>query len=392
MKQYKIFLAVLLVFSMVLSMVSCGDSEEQTTTTVEIMTLDTEEKEPATEESAMPLEYFDMKELKKDIKLLGDRTKFNNKGELLTEWSASGFEMKINVKEGGTDLRLGMKASYASFWTVFVDGERWGSSVEIPKGVTKRLVAKGIPAGEHTIRVIKDSQIGNLRNNYTSVTSFEFAGTVEKTNTKDKEMLLEFIGDGYMVGFGALGNEAESKNINAETSATSALPYLVANKMNADYSIVARSEIGILGQSGPFAMNELFFNEQGYKDLNNLYEPDRVPNAIIIHLGMDDRAGDLIAGEFILQGEALINKIRALYGQDVPVIWLYNTYSHTLRAGEIRGIAQRMGGEKANVYAFEAAYGNSGSGSKTSVRFPSAAEHQATADLLVPFLEQLLDK
>lgn len=390
MKQFKILLAVLLVFSTVLSMVSCSEPEE-VTTTVEIMT-EEEKEEPATEESAMPLDYFDMKALKKDIKLLGDRTEFNSKGELLTEWSASGFEMKINVKEGGTDLRLGLRASYASYWTVFVDGERWGDAVQIPKGVTKRLVAKGIPAGEHTIRVLKDSQIGNLRNNYTSITSFEFAGTVEKTKTADKEMLLEFIGDGYMVGFGALGSEAESKNIVAETSATSALPYVLAQKLNADYSVVARSEIGILGMSGPFNMNDLYFNQHGYRELKSLYEPDRIPDAIVIHLGMDDRTGDLSDGEFIIQGEAFINKIRALYGADVPVIWLYNTYSHTLRAGSIRGIAQRMGGERANVYAFEAAYGNSGSGSKTSVRFPSAAEHEKTADLLVPFIQDILAK
>ncbi len=390
MKQYKILLALLLVISMVLPMAACGNEPEEVTTTVEIMT--EEEEEPATEESAMPLDYFDMKDLKKDIKLLGERTEINAKGELLTEWSGSGFEMKINVKEGGTDLRLGMRSSYASYWVVFVDGEKWGDAVEIPKGATKRLVAKGIPAGEHTIRVIKDSQIGNLRNNYTSVTSFEFAGTAEKTDTSDKDLYLEFIGDGYMTGFGALGNEAESKNINAEISVTSALPYLVAEKMNADYSVVARSEIGILAESGPFAMGDLYLNQHGYKDLNSLYEPERTPDAIIIHLGMDDRTGDLADGQFIVEGENFIKKIREVYGVDVPVIWVYNTYSHTLRAAAIRGVAQKMGGEKANVYAFEAVYGNSGSGSKTSVRFPSAAEHQKSADLLVPFLQQILDK
>jgi len=390
MKQIKSLLAALLVFSMIFSMVACSEPEEVTTTTVEIMT--EEEEEPATEESAMPLDYFDMKDLKKEIKLLGERTEINAKGELLAEWSASGFEMKINVKEGGTDLRLSVRSSYASYWVVFVDGEKWGDAVEIPKGVTKRLVAKSIPAGEHTIRVLKDSQIGNLRNNYTSVTSFEFAGTTVKTDTSDKELFLEFIGDGYMTGFGALGSEAESKTINAEISATSALPYLVAEKLNADYSIVARSEIGILAEAGPFCMNDLFMNQHGYKDLNNLYEPERIPDAIVIHLGMDDRAGDLTTGNFIVEGEKFIKKIREFYGADVPVIWLYNTYSHTLRAADIRGVALRMGGERANVYAFEAAYGNSGSGSKTTVRFPSAAEHQKSADLLVPFLQQLLAK
>lgn len=389
MKQYKILLAVLLVISMVLPMVACSEPEE-VTTTVEIMT--EEEEEPATEESAMPLDYFDMKDLKEDIKLLGERTEINNKGELLVEWSGSGFEMKIDVKEGGTDLRLGMRASYVSYWVVFVDGEKWDDAVEIPKGVSKRLVAKSIPAGEHTIRVVKDSQIGNLRNNYTSVTSFEFAGTVEKTDTADKGLYLEFIGDGYMTGFGALGSEAESENINAEISVTSALPYLVAEKMNADYSVVARSEIGILAQSGPFCMNDLYFNQYGYKDLDSLYEPERTPDAIIIHLGMDDRVEELAAGPFIVEGENFIKKIRAVYGTDVPVIWMYNTYSHTSRAGEIRGIVQKMGGERANVYAFEAVYGNSGSGSKASVRFPSAAEHQKSADLLVPYLQEILGK
>lgn len=390
MKQYKIFLAVLLVFSMVLSMVSCAGDPEETKTTVDIMG-ETEEEEPATEESAMPLEYFAIKELKNDIKLLGERTNYNSKDELVTEWSASGFEMKINVAEGGTDLRLGMHSSYVSYWVVFVDGEQWGSAVSIPKGTTKRLVAKGIPAGEHTIRVVKDSQIGNQRNNYTSVTSFEFAGSVMNMDTSDKELYLEFIGDGYMVGFGALGSEADSKDIAAETSVTSALPYLVAEKMDADYSVVARSEIGLLAESGPFAMGDLYMNQNGYRDLTVMYEPERVPDAIIIHLGMDDRAGDLAAGEFILQSEDFVNKIREVYGEDVPVIWMYNTYSHTFRAGEVKGLETRMG-EGSGVYAFEAAYGNNGSGTKTTAKFPSAADHQKTVDLLVPYLQDLLGK
>lgn len=395
MKITRILLAALLVIATLLPLASCANEPLPTATveTEETVTAETAEKNTQQEE-ASKLKEYKMGEIKDSIKLLGERSGYNKDDELIAEWSGSGFEMRVNIAEGGSDLRLGFRCNYAARWKVYVDGEQFGERFSTATGNRKQTVATGIPAGEHTISVVKDSQPATSRNNYNSVLSVAFNGDFLEAPA-DKELYLEFIGDGYMVGFGALGSgsSSSSSQILEETSVTAALPYLTAKAMNADYSIVAHSQIGLSTKAGAYKLPALYDNRYAYRELDTRYKPDRKPDAIIIHAGMDDTLESLPMGQYIVACKNFTEDVRDYYkDQSIPVIWLYNTMYHTVRAGELEALVKYMGGEAANVYALKAAYGANGSGSTETDRYPSAEDHQKSVDILVPYLKQLLGK
>ena len=397
MKLFKMIVASLLIFAMVLPFASCGTEQEPAKTLEEeVTTVETvtgEEIDPD-QIANTPMKDYSLIDIADSLKLLGDRTAFSSEDELIVEWSGSGFEVDVKIYEGGSDLRLGVRCNYASRWSVFVDGVRWGEKVAITTGNKEQIIARAIPAGEHTIRIVKESQPNTSRNNYNNLHSFDFNGEVLDTNTDDKDLFFEFIGDGYLVG---LCNAGTSKNANAtkvldETEFTKSISYLMAEEFDADYSVVAHSDIGLIAQAGTFAMEALYGNQFAYRELETYYEADRTPDVIFIHLGLSDTTTDLPAGEFVVQAELYIEGLRKLYGEDVPVVWLYNAMSVANRAYEIEALAQKMGGEEAGVYAFKCEFGNSGASIRGSFQYPSAEEHQKTADLLIPFIKELLNK
>lgn len=388
MKLIRTILAAVLLLSMVLPLASCQKKpEELPTETLE----ETKTEEASGEKKEDLLKEYSAQEMKDSIKLLGGRTGYNADGELVAEWSGSGFEANIKVAEEGTDLRMGIRANYAARWMVYVDGKVWGERVTTGTGNRKTVIASGIPAGEHTVRVVKDSQPNTNRNNYNSILSFAFNGEFMAPPAQ-KDLYLEFIGDGYMVGFGALGSGSNSSKtkIVDETSFTVSLPYLTAEAMDADYVVAAHSEIGLKKQVGAYAMQGLYANQFAFRDLTNRYKPTRTPDAIVIHLGMEDSLDSIPMGEFVTQAKYFIKTVRAYYGKDVPVVWLYNTVYHTVRAGEIDAVAKSMGGASAGVYALAGYYDASGSGVSGSTRHSSPEGHQKTTELLTDLLRQII--
>ncbi len=387
MKLVRTILAGVLLLSMILSLASCGSSLGGLEETVETAT---ETVETVTEEeTGVKPKKLSFKDHGDKLRLIGERTNINDSGLLVAEWCGSGFEVNVNIEEDGSDVSMGTRFNYASYWIVYLDGERLPERIKITNGNKDTVIVSGISAGEHTIRVIKDTQMGTTRSNYNNILNLTLCGTItDQTAPDQKEMLIEFVGDGYFTGFGALGNEGSSSSINDECSFTASLPYLVSEKMDADYSVVAHSQIGMVLKSGAHTIQTLYAQHNAYRDEEFLYTPERTPDVIVIHVGMDDTVAKLSRGDFILRGEEFIQLIRSYYGKDVPVVWVYGTYYVAHRVPEIKAMASRMEG----VYAFEAEYGQSGSGGTNTVRYPNAEEHQKSADKLVTYLQDLLKK
>lgn len=386
MKRFRTLLALLLVFCFVLPLISCGE------TLPEITTEETETGEVAGDdenEASTPLTLYTTEDLEGKIKYLGERTGTNRSGDVALEWSGSGFAINAVIGPEGSDLRIGLRSNYSSRWQVLVDGEAFGNAVKSANGNRKIIFARGIPSGEHEIRVVKESQTGTNNNNYNNFISLEINGTLLDP-PEEKETFLEFIGDGYLVGYGANGKRATSPSINDETSFLASVSYLTSQALDADYSVVAHSGIGLATKAGAYVMDELYDHRFAYRDVDIAYKPTRTPNAIVIHLGMDDPLTSLTKGQFIVQAQEFIEHVRSYYNAKVPVVWLYNTMYHTVRAEEIRALPEVMGAGS-EVYALECYYGNSGSG-QTKDRYPSAEEHQKTAEILIPFLQEIIEK
>ena len=106
------------------------------------------------------------------IKPLG-RTQKNAAGDgLMTEWSGTGFEM--NVSGTGGTMTVGYKAGYGSYWAVLVDGKQvWRGAAVTGTG----SFSATIPAGKHTVSVVKESQIEKTKT--FDLTTLTFDGTIE---------------------------------------------------------------------------------------------------------------------------------------------------------------------------------------------------------------------
>lgn len=226
------------------------------------------------------------------IKPLG-RTQVNNVGDGITaDWSGTGFD--VNVTGGGT-MTVGYKASYANYWAVLVDGEQiWRDNV--PANIAGGTFSVDIPSGAHTVRVVKETQISTTTTAYSMLTTLTFDGTIVGAPA-NKDIYIEFIGDSYSCGDGAIGTYTPGVMwLAEEDSATHAFTYLAAQELDADYSIVARGGIGMF--SGSFSAEEGTYNESstpgiygktsGYNSDNGDYGFERQPDVVVIELGSND--------------------------------------------------------------------------------------------------------
>ena len=389
MKLWRICLALLLVIAMVLPTVAC--SSDISGGGLDDYGDETETKTEEVQEEKKPTEYGLYKNESK-LKLLNERCGFTATGELATDWGGSGFEARILVDDTGTDLTLATRSSYTSYWKLYIDGEAAGSAIEIGSGRKTTVIATSVEPGEHTIRFVKESQIGTSTSGYNSITSLTFFGELLSADNEDKDLYIEFVGDGYFSGYGALGTVKGSKTIDQEISATSALPYLVAEAMDADYSLVACSAIGMATAVNKLTLPMIYAAQYGFRENETLlYAPERTPDVIVLHVGIEDTLTDLAIGEFVRRGEEFINTLRSYYGEQVPVVLLYGARSLAQRVPETLAIVEKMGGADAGVYALGLEYGNNGSsGSETQDRFPSYEDNQKNLQTVVDFLNELL--
>ena len=201
------------------------------------------------------------------IKPLG-RTQKNIAGNGITaDWSGNGFEM--NVSGSGGTLTVGYKSSYSSYWVVLVDGAQvWRGQAASGTGTFSAT----IPSGNHTVSVVKETQISTSTSAYYDLTTLAFDGTIEKAPA-NKDLYIEFVGDSYSCGDGALGEyEAGVAWVASHDSATNGFPWFVANELNADRSIVARGGIGLFdgkstqeGTVNYVTMNDIYSYASGYR-------------------------------------------------------------------------------------------------------------------------------
>lgn len=376
--------AILLILAMVLPLFACGGGHVE---------LPTEEEETAettpvtTKKKKFDLVEYRLEDIQDDIRILGERSHFVD-GALTADWPCSGFEVKFETE--GTDFAFGIDTNYQNFIKVIVDGEPIANRFALSTRTEKKVVVKAMEAGTHVIRVLKDGQIGTASGSYCNFTSVHFEGTLLRADNEKRDLYIEFIGDSIWCGGGALGNSANSSNYTNETSASAAVPYLTAEALDADYDVIARGSIGVyatMPATDGLNMTQLWPRLNGYRD-EVPYKPTRTPDAVVICLGTNDSKD--AAGDFVRDGKAFLRNIRATYGEDVPIIWTYGMFSRLHMYTEMEMVTQQLGGEANGIYLLQMKYGQNGSGSGADNRHPSADDHAKNAQILIPFLQQLL--
>lgn len=296
------------------------------------------------------------------------------------DWSASGIEF-VATGKGDMTFALTVTTNMGAgkegcFFRAYVDGAAYlnGESAyyEVKKG-DATITLKNLPEGTHTIRLVKVTGY-TLAN--TMLKSVSFDGTVAETAPAAKNLLLEFVGDSICCGWGVIGDH---KGAYSDQDATMAYPYLIAEAMGADLSVMALSGQGLtVGNPGIFA---------GYKyaspnrSMKTEYGFARKADYSILNVGTNDAFQNLSAADFEAKLKAFIAVVREKNGADCRIV-LVGGMMKTEYNDIIKRVTHELGGaaEKYYVYiADQAAGGN----------HPTEAEHREYAELLGGMLDAI---
>lgn len=226
------------------------------------------------------------------IKPLGRTAPNPDNTGLMCEWAGSGFQVNVSG-EGGT-VTLGVHTNYYSTWVIQVDGEQvlrqhYSSGGDIS-------VSAEIPAGKHTVTVIKDSENTSLEADYCDLQTMTFPGAIE-ARPVDKDFVIEYIGDSYTTGMGTLGQYTPGVPwTRAEHSFTNGYAYQSAQALGADYMIAARAGIGLFdGVSAAQpdddpeqTIADIYPYTAGFRKSGGLYDFAKQPDLIILEIGTND--------------------------------------------------------------------------------------------------------
>lgn len=292
------------------------------------------------------------------------------------DFSASGFEMNVEA-EG--DMTISYLAGYDMYVAVFVDGLQ----------VDRPLLSNGagelkikLTKGTHTVMVLKETEV-NTSGKTLNLLSMTFEGKILE-KPADRDLYIEFIGDSIACGDGSLGvYTAGQKWSLQDHSGTHGFGYLTAKNLDADWSVFARGGIGFMKPAGDYTAGQMFGFVNLYRDKLTTYKPARIPDVVVVELGANDDKNDT-AG-FVAAYNDLLNQIRGLYGDDVKIVW---TGKNTNQFKAAQYVMEQR--EDPNLFAFQFAYGGSGSAALTTQTsgHPSAEEQQLFADALTSYLEK----
>ena len=382
--------AMLLALVMTASFASCTtvdptpkpDASEQATTEAQQATgSQTPEHSGAPELPETPDDrtVFALNESSAWVKKLDPRMEATADG-IVCDWSAAGVEF-VATGKGDMTFSLSVTTNLGGgkegcFFRAYVDGAAYlnGESAyyEVKKG-DATITLKNLPEGTHTVRLVKVTGY-TLAN--TTLRSVSFDGTVAETAPAAKNLLLEFVGDSICCGWGVIGDH---KGAYSDQDATMAYPYLIAEAMGADLSVMALSGQGLtVGNPGILA---------GYKyaspnrSMKAEYGFARKADYSILNVGTNDAFQNLSAADFEAKLKELIAVVREKNGADCRIV-LVGGMMKTEYNDTIKRVTRELGGaaEKYYVYiADQAAGGN----------HPTEAEHKEYAELLGGMLDAI---
>ncbi len=326
------------------------------------------------------------------VKTLG-RTAISDNG-IICDFTASGIEfcgeMLGDVYVDITSQTI-KSNSPKSYFTVYVDGVRSSTRFEVPAGTSSLKVASFDTIGEHTIRVVKQTE-----SNYTicEIEAISFTGKLFAPPA-EKELYIEFIGDSLTCGMGNIGDSQTPENEQQSSiweDGTQSYGYMVSEQLNADYSIISQSGIGIAGGWSNYPM-ETYFTAQSYtRDKNVMQEFTRVPDLIVINLGTNDHfinkdksPNECKPEDVERMTEELILLVRECYGTDMPILWAQGMVGEFL-LDRIEAAINKLGGESAGIYTYFELPRNTGG----AQGHPTVEGHTAAATAILPVIKNVL--
>ena len=292
-------------------------------------------------------------------------------------WPASGVEFTLKCSG---DVILNYSASTEGYLQICIDG------VETQRpyfrtGVKSITVAEGLEQGEHTIRILQESDV-STGGGYTIFKDLEFVGVKNSVKpTAEKELFIEFVGDSITSGKGVLQEGGGYQAIDPCHSPTHAYAVRTAEALDADWSLVSRGGCGYFRvTSCPHTANEIYPYLNRFARNPVEYTFPRKADIVVIALGTND--GKELASEEEMRNamKQLISQVRAAHGEATPVVLLYGMMA-TNWSDQFMEVATEL----ENVYSLRVPRNNEGGNNH-----PNEAAMIVTAEKLTAFLLELV--
>lgn len=315
-----------------------------------------------------------------------DQIKWSGRNELLgngvaMDQVASGFEFKIEA-EG--EVKVTADVTGDTYFTVYIDGVRQAERGRISPTEKTMTIAEFATSEEHVIRVVKQTE---AQFSLCTLRTLEFEGSL-KDKPDEKPLYLEFMGDSITCGF---GNLTDKSNTEAGTAlyedGTQAFPFVTAEKLSADVSVVGCSGIGAAKAFTTFLEKDYYASSSYYRDPATAYDFERVPDCVIINLGTNDAANGASKSEFQAAVKALVKQVRGTegYNADVPIIWTDGLMLAQVESWVTEAFTE-LGGADAGLYVVTFQSDLNGGGTH-----PTLAGHEAAATVLAEFIPTIVE-
>lgn len=313
------------------------------------------------------------------VKILDPRMEATD--SLITcDWSASGieftatckgdvvFEVNATTKKGG-----GVEGCY---FRAYVDGEAYlnGTTPYYEAKGKTYITLKNLTEGTHTVRLVKATGYTLANVDLISVT---VDGTVGETASAAKDTFIEFIGDDISCGYALIG---EKNGAYTAQDATLAYPYLIADTLNADYSVVAISGQGILKGNPGVAGGYKYASPN--RDQAAEYAFTRKPNVVVINADANDASDGFSETNYIEALESFVEYVREKNGADTHIILVGGMVKTDYVAG-IKALVSKLGGAESKYYFYEA---TAAAGTR-----PTTEENVTYASELGGMIQSILD-
>lgn len=375
--KFKALISLLLSTVMLLTLISCTDKASETE----------QENKTDTESTATPIEKdYPISEMEGLFKTQGRTIMYDRGLAMLSSADIFEFnaecedEVSVNIyaetteDSGDTDV----------FYTGYVDGERCETRYHIDvDGEHKIVLATDLEKGEHSFRIVRQTE-WNYGDIY--VTGVTLKGSLIDPPSK-KDITIEFIGDSLTTGFGNLENTVAEQVWGGEPiyhDATQAYPYMTAEALNADLSVVAIQGIGSRCSRHSFTMNEIYNTYPRVYEKDYTYDPDESADIVVINMLANDgelRAEEKVPPKEIVQSAKELCEIVREQNPDALIVfapaYFYKQVSEMIET-ELGGAANRY-------YVTEIPLDAAG-----LAGHPSVEGHKKGAEVLIEYLDNLM--
>lgn len=333
---------------------------------------DGEEEDDEKVEEQFIFDTFKVTDTTHGVKVLGVRN-LSSDSYLRMDWSCSGAEFAIDLKGG--DISFDIETTDPCYFRFWIDGKEYSQngSVYFTAERMQPIVLTDVSVGKHTVKMMKVTGYTLAR---AKLKSIAFAGSMltDVVDTSDKELYIEFIGDSITCGYGTIGNINGNKY--TDQDGTVAYSYLLAEALDADYSMTALSGHKLIGQ-----MDSMYLYTSHLVSMQHQYDFARKADIVVINLGTNDVFKGESESDFKEAYISFLKTVKEKNGEKCKILCLYNAMNDTFSGAILEAVVEVGGANRGiSTYKLARAAGDPG-------KHPSVKEHEAYAEALLPIIK-----